>query len=176
MERPEVIDIGPAPAAVAAEAALGDVFLRSYRRLVVQLYGVVGDLGEAEDLVQEAFVRAAAAGARFTRVRNHEAWLRTVAIHLHRNRWRKLRNFTRVRSDLVETPELPAEEQHLAVVEALRGLPPGQREVLTLHYFADLPVAEIAETLRIREGTVKSRLSRGREALAELLTEEDDDA
>ena len=63
MERPEVIDIGPAPAAVDAEAALGDVFLRSYRRLVVQLYGVVGDLGEAEDLVQEAFVRAAAAGA-----------------------------------------------------------------------------------------------------------------
>ncbi|MGZ5399361.1 MAG: RNA polymerase sigma factor, partial [Nocardioides sp.] len=164
MEGPEVIDIGPAPAAMDAEALLGEVFLRSYRRLVIQLYGVVGDLGEAEDLVQEAFVRAAAAGTRFARVRNHEAWLRTVAIRLHRNRWRTFRNFTRVRSDLVETRELPAEEQHLALVEALRGLPPGQREVLTLHYFADLTVTEIAETLRIREGTVKSRLSRGREA------------
>ena len=81
-----------------------------------------------------------------------------------------------MRSDLVETRDPPAVEQHLALVEALRGLPPGQREVLTLHYFADLPVVEIAETLRIREGTVKSRLSRGREALAALLTEEDDDA
>ena len=78
MERPEVIDIGPAPAALEAEAQLGDVFVRSYRRLVVRLYGVAGDLGEAEDLVQEAFVRAAAAGTRFIRVRNHEAWLRTV--------------------------------------------------------------------------------------------------
>ena len=61
------------------------------------MYGVVGNFAEAEDLVQEAFVRASAAGGRFRRVDNPEAWLRRTAINLHRNRWRKLRNFNRVR-------------------------------------------------------------------------------
>ena len=50
----------------------------SYPRLVVQLCVVTGDAAEAEDLVQEAFVRAAAAGRRFTKLDNHETWLRTV--------------------------------------------------------------------------------------------------
>ena len=85
MERSEVLELGVAAPSRTVEATLGETFHRSYRRLVVQMYGVVGDLGEAEDLVQEAFVRAAAAGRRFTRVDNPEAWLRTVAVNLHRN-------------------------------------------------------------------------------------------
>lgn len=147
----------------------------SYRRLVVQLYGVVGDAAEAEDLVQEAFVRAAAAGQRFLRVDNPEAWLRTTAINLHRNRWRKLRNFTAVRSQLATPVDLPGLEDHLAVMEALRKLPAIHREVLALHYLADLDVTGIATTLGVAEGTVKSRLARAREAMAALLTEEGDD-
>jgi RNA polymerase sigma-70 factor (ECF subfamily) len=75
-------------AETAGEPALALVFEASYRRLVVQLYGVVGDLTEAEDLVQEAFVRAAGAGRRFVNVDNHEAWLRRTAVNLYRNRWR----------------------------------------------------------------------------------------
>jgi DNA-directed RNA polymerase specialized sigma24 family protein len=51
---------------------LGEVFDRSYRRLVVQLYGTVGDIYEAEDLVQEAFVRAAAAASRTAGGRRRE--------------------------------------------------------------------------------------------------------
>ena len=74
-------------------APLAEVFTMSYRRLAMQLYGVVGNLAEAEDLVQEAFVRAAAAGTRFQRVDNPEAWLRRTAINLHRKRWRKIRNY-----------------------------------------------------------------------------------
>ncbi len=168
-------------AAQAARAAdppgLGDVFTASYRRLVVQLYGVTGDAAEAEDLVQESFVRASAAGRRFLEVDNHEAWLRTVALNLHRNRWRKLRNFGRVRPRLAVAPDLPGlTEEHLDVVAALRRLPEGQRQVLALHYLADAPVAEIARLLDLAEGTVKSRLDRGRRRLARLLAEEDDDA
>ena len=55
------------------------MFEASYRRLVVQLYGMTGSFDEAEDVVQEAFVRAAAAGYRFLDADNHEAWLRTTA-------------------------------------------------------------------------------------------------
>jgi RNA polymerase sigma-70 factor (ECF subfamily) len=171
----ETLSLGRAAPPPAPSEHLEEVFAASYRRLVSQLYGVVGNLSEAEDLVQEAFVRASSAGGRFGRVDNPEAWLRRTAINLHRNRWRKLRNFGRVRSRLVGIADPPGlQEQHVLVVEALRTLPAGQREVLALHYLADLPVAEVAELLGVPEGTVKSRLTRGRDALAALLAEEEE--
>jgi RNA polymerase sigma-70 factor (ECF subfamily) len=157
---------------VVTDVDIEAVFTASYRRLVVQLYGVVGDASEAEDLVQEAFVRAYAAGTRFTRVENPEAWLRTTAVNLHRNRWRKLRNFSRIKEKIPRPVDLPGLEQHLEVVEALRRLPENLRIVLVLHYLADRQVHQIAAELGVAEGTVKSRLSRGRDAMAALLREE----
>jgi RNA polymerase sigma-70 factor (ECF subfamily) len=172
MAQKETLAVGREAPARPPGPSLAEVFGASYRRLVVQLYGVVGDLGEAEDLVQEAFVRASAAGHRFAHVDNPEAWLRRTAINLHCNRWRKLRNYRRVRPRLeVPPPDPPGLEEHVVVIEALRHLPEGQREVLALHYLADQPVAEIAALLRVPEGTVKSRLMRGREALAALLSD-----
>ncbi len=157
---------------VSTDVDIEVVFAASYRRLVVQLYGVVGDASEAEDLVQEAFVRAYAAGSRFTRVENPEAWLRTTAVNLHRNRWRKLRNFSRIKEKIPRPTDLPGLEQHLEVVDALRRLPESLRLVLVLHYLADRQVHQIADELGVAEGTVKSRLFRGREAMAALLGEE----
>ncbi|MGN6576311.1 MAG: RNA polymerase sigma factor [Nocardioides sp.] len=148
---------------------LEDVFYASYRRLVVQLYGVVGDRAEAEDVVQEAFVRAVAAGHRFAETTNPEAWLRRTAINLHRSRWRKLRNFSRIKERLAAPEDIPGLDDRLDVIDALRSLPVEQREVVALHHLADLPVAEIAEELGVPAGTVKSRLSRGREAMARAL-------
>jgi RNA polymerase sigma-70 factor (ECF subfamily) len=173
MAQKETLALGREVPTHPAGPSLGEVFEASYRRLVVQLYGVVGNLTEAEDLVQESFVRASAAGGRFRRVENPEAWLRRTAINLHRNRWRKLRNYRRVRPRLeVPPPDPPGLEEHVTVIEALRRLPEAQREVLALHYLADQPVAEIAALLRVPEGTVKTRLMRGRDALAALLAEE----
>ena len=169
---PETLAIG-LRAEAPSEPAFREIFDVSYRRLVVQLYGVVGDFVEAEDLVQEAFVRAAAAGRRFLRVENHEAWLRTTAVNVHRNRWRKLRNYSRIRDRLVTQTDPPGLEDRLDVITALRLVPEAQRQVLSLYYFADLPVDEIAETLGVAAGTVKSRLSRGRAALAVSLGTEE---
>jgi RNA polymerase sigma-70 factor (ECF subfamily) len=169
---PETLAIGRRVAEARSEPAFREIFNASYRRLVVQLYGVVGDIVEAEDVVQEAFVRAAAAGRRFLQVENHEAWLRTTAVNVHRNRWRKLRNYSRIKERMAVPPtDLPALEDRLDVIEALRGLPEGQRAAVALHYLADLAVDEIARTLGIAEGTVKSRLSRGRVALATALAD-----
>lgn len=169
----EVVTVGSATTA-ESPVSVDQVFHASYRRLVVQLYGVVGDMTEAEDLVQDAFVRASAAGRRFLRVHNHEAWLRTTAINLHRNRWRKWKNFSKIRDRLAEAPTDPAGfEEHLTLMDALRELPDSQREVIALHYLADLPVAEVADTVGCPENTVKTRLRRARAALAVTLQGEE---
>ncbi len=147
-----------------------EVYEASYRRLVAQAYAVAGDRVEAEDAVQEAFARAVAAGARFRRVDNPEAWLRTVALNVLRRRWRRARMF-RVLSPRIASPsDVPGiSEDHVAVIEALRALPFQQRETVSLFYLGDLSVQEIAATLGVADGTVKSRLNRGRTALAKLL-------
>lgn len=158
-----------------AEEAFRDIFAASYSKLVVQLYGVTGNAGEAEDVVQEAFVRAAASGPRFLALDNPEAWLRTVAVNLQRSRWRKLRNLSRIGDRLAPgEQDLPDLDDRMDVIGALRALPEPQRQVVALHHLADLPVDEIARLLGIAEGTVKSRLSRGREALSRALTPEGD--
>ena len=66
----------------------------------------------------------------------------------------------------------PDLDSRVDVIDALRGLPEGQRQVVALHYFGDLSVDEIAHTLGVAPGTVKSRLSRGREHLAKRLSHE----
>lgn len=154
--------------------SLEEVFYVSYRRLVMQLYGVVGDKVEAEDIVQEAFVRAVAAGQRFTATANPEAWLRTTAINLYRSRWRKLRNFSRIKERVSAPQDVLGLDARLDVIEALRSLPVEQREVVALHHLADLTVADIAQELGLPPGTVKSRLSRGREAMALALSTDEE--
>jgi RNA polymerase sigma-70 factor, ECF subfamily len=164
---PEQLDFGES-------LRLEQVFHVSYRRLVVQLYALVGDRAEAEDVVQEAFVRAVAAGRRFTTTTNPEAWLRTTALNLHRSRWRKLRNFALIKERVATPQDVAGLDARMDVIDALRSLPVEQREVVALHHLADLPVADIAHELGLPVGTVKSRLSRGREALAHALTTDEE--
>jgi RNA polymerase sigma factor (sigma-70 family) len=64
-------------------------------------------------------------------------------------------------------------EEHQGVLAALRRLPPRQREVLVLRYYLDLPPDEIARSMGISEGTVKSTASRALASLGKLLREED---
>lgn len=155
---------------MADSAHVREVYEASYRRLVAQAYAVAGDRVEAEDAVQEAFARAVAAGERFRRVDNPEAWLRTVALNVLRRRWRRAQMFRGLSPRLATPSDVPGiSEDHVAVIEALRALPFQQRETVALFYLGDLSVQEIAATLGIAEGTVKSRLSRGRTALAGLL-------
>ena len=157
-----------------SEGHVRRVYDDSYARLVGQLYGVCGDLAEAEDVVQEAFVRAVASGRRFDRVDNPEAWLRTVAVNVARTRHRRRVVGDRLRRKVAAPePRHPAEmtDDRIALVAALGRLPVGQREALALHYLADLPVHEVARNLDVPLGTVKARLSRGRAALARLLAD-----
>ncbi|GAA3454736.1 SigE family RNA polymerase sigma factor [Dactylosporangium matsuzakiense] len=142
----------------------------AFQRLVVQLYAVTGDLGEAQEAVQEAFVRGIQAGRRFERLDNPEAWLCRVAINVSRSRHRRRVFLDGLLRRAGPPPVVPDHSpEHLALMAALKRLPVPQRHAIALHYLVDLPVDEVADVLGVSLGTVKSRLSRGRRALAALL-------
>lgn len=150
------------------------IYDASYRRLVGQLYAVCGNRGDAEDAVQEAFVQAVYHRRRFLEMDRPEAWLRTVALNRIRKGWRRRALVRRVLSQSsAAAPDdgFGLDPDHVALVAALGRLTPVLRETFVLHYVIDLPVATVASELNVAEGTVKARLSRGRVALADLLSD-----
>lgn len=161
---------------MAGIPALDELYDASYRRLVVQLYAICGDLADAEDAVQEAFVSAIRKRREFRKVQNPEAWVRTAAINVLRGRWRHAGVVLRYQPR-VPGPQVPVDvgPEHVAIVTALAQVNRDLRVVVVLHYLADLGTAEIAMHLGIPEGTVKSRLSRARTRLADLLTEKEEE-
>src|SRR5262245_66436788 len=163
---------GRTTARAAADQALTELYHGCYRRLVAQVYAFTTDLTEAQDAVQEAFARALARPKALSDVESPEAWLRTVAINVVRRRWRrrKLLDTILLRDrPVARLVEPEPEPDRTDLRDALTQIPPQFREVIVLHYLADLPVDEVAEVLGVPVGTVKSRLSRGRAALADHL-------
>jgi DNA-directed RNA polymerase specialized sigma24 family protein len=155
---------------------LQEIYATSAGRLVAQMYGVTGDFAEAQDVVHEAFARALAHPGRMRHVDNPEAWLRRVALNVARSRHRRRVVFDRLaRGGRLHDPghAPPLSPDHVALVAALQTLPPATRETVVLHHIADLPVAEVAAVLGCSVDTVKSRLVRGRRALAALLTDKE---
>lgn len=148
------------------------LYVASYRRLLGQLIGVTGSVAEAEDVLQEAFVRALDHPQRLLGADNPEAWIRTVAVNLARSRWRRTQRLLHLAPRLVEEPRTGDADSHVVLLQALRKLPVAQREVIALHHLADLTVEQVADTLGVPTGTVKARLSRGRAALSSLLVTE----
>jgi RNA polymerase sigma-70 factor, ECF subfamily len=156
-------------------AEFDDFYLATRDRLLHVLYAMTGDLAEAQDVLQEAYARA---WQRWERVSTYEeptAWVRTVAWRLAVSRRRKARNRlgAALRLHAGTTPVAEPSPDTAVIVAALRELPDAQRRALALHYLCDLSVEAVAEETGVSAGTVKSRLSRGREALAAVLVELD---
>ncbi|WP_205471420.1 RNA polymerase sigma factor [Nocardioides sp. SYSU D00038] len=153
------------------EREFDDFYTASFRRVTAQVYAMIGNRDEAEECVQEAFVKAWAHRRQLDRAAHPEAWVRTTAYRLAVSRWRRVKRNGRFADRAMAPPmEAPApSESHVALVDALGRLPEEQRRALVLHHIADLPVAEVARETGSPEGTVKARLSRGRAALAALL-------
>jgi RNA polymerase sigma factor (sigma-70 family) len=97
--------------------------------------------------------------------------VRTVGWRVLSHHWRSLRSATRAHRRYGQPPDAPPpSEDAVALVAALRRLPAAQRQAIVLHHILDIPVGEIAAETGTAEGTIKARLSRGRAALAEILT------
>lgn len=153
---------------------LDELYAVAYRRLVVQLFAICGNLADAEDAVQEAFVTAIRRRRELARIGNAEAWIRTVALNRVRTGWRHASVVRKYQADVAgPQAQVAVGPGHVALVSALAELDYAQRQVVVLHHLADLGTAEISFELGIPEGTVKSRLARGRARLAQLLAEEE---
>lgn len=149
------------------EEEFTEFYAHSVHRLTGQLYVMTGDLHEAQDAVQEAFVRAWSKRRRLDGRRAPEAWVRTVAWRLAVRRRRTVRGGLRAwigRADPATTAEPGPDAVDLAA--ALRRLPPRQRHCAALYYVCDLPVERIAAETGLAVGTVKTHLARARTALA----------
>jgi RNA polymerase sigma-70 factor (ECF subfamily) len=140
------------------------------RRLTRYAYGLTGDPGEAQDLVQEAYARAWQRWRRLSGYEDPEAWLRLVVNRLSADRWRRL-SIRRARAAAAPPPAPvePPSEDVVLLVRAMRTLPATHRQALALYYLLDRSVAEIATETGVATGTVKSWLSRGRAGLAAAL-------
>ncbi len=149
-----------------------DFYATSFQRLVGQLYAMIGDQSEAQDAVQEAFVRAWAHRGKINRDGAPEAWIRVTAWRIAASRWRRARDGIRLGS-LTAPPESTAgpTPDRVAFRDALRKVPAEQRRALVLYHLCDLTIDQIAAETGVRPGTVKARLARGRAALAPYLRE-----
>ncbi|HEX2497209.1 MAG: SigE family RNA polymerase sigma factor [Actinomycetes bacterium] len=156
-----------------AEERFAALYRACYGRLVAQLYAITSDLGEAQEAVQEAFVRAWSRWPELQTFDNPEGWLYVVAQRIAVSRWRRTRRTVLgwLRENDISHYSGP-DPSVVVLVEALRRLPVAQRRALVLHHMGDRSVAEIAEVEGVPAGTVKARLSRGRAALAALLADQ----
>jgi RNA polymerase sigma-70 factor, ECF subfamily len=142
-------------------------YAATYRRVVGQVFALLGNLEEAEDVTQDAFAKASFHWRRIAAYDQPEAWVRRVAFNHAHNSTRRARRWLAALARLGPPAHVPAvSPDRVDLHRALRRLAPRHREVLVLRYVAELSVEEVARQLRLPPGTVKSRLSRARSALA----------
>ena len=129
---------------------------------------------DVEDCYQEVFLKLLTCRKPFRDQEHVKAWLiRTAlnqAVSLHRQFWR--RNVVLLGDTPCPDGAAPDGSAGRELLDELRALPEAQRDVLYLHYYEGYSVDELARILNVRPGTVKSRLSRGRQALKTRLETE----
>jgi len=141
--------------------------------------GFLRNRADAEDITHDAFIRAYVNLRRYNLEKRFSTWMFTIAANLCRNRLRYRRNHpvaelpAQIRGGEDPAHVAAADDRHAAVRGALNRLPYGYRAPLVLRYYNDLPYRDIAEILAIPEGTVKTRIHRGKAMLKQQMEERD---
>jgi len=160
-----------------AEAALGELF-RRYAPILVRLVARhIGRSADADDIVQQTFLQLHRSRRDFRREMRFRPWIMTIALNLARD---LLRRRGRHPETSVEEERLPqphvaepdsqrGDELCLRVRTALSGLPCEQREVIELHWFAELSFDEVAKVVGVTPGAARVRAHRGYVALRRCL-------
>ena len=148
-------------------------FRAEHPKLMALGWALTGDADVAGDLAQESLLRAYRAWPAVGDYDNPGAWVRRVLANLATDRHRRRRSeqaaLARIATDAVVAAIEPSTDRWW---QAVRDLPDRQRVVVALHYLEDMSVDDVAMTLGISAGTVKTQLSRARQSLARTLAEE----
>jgi RNA polymerase sigma-70 factor (sigma-E family) len=163
----------------ATRATIVDLYAAHYRPLLKLASLLLDERTTCEEVVQDAFLAVIRRGLDSVDGSKTPAYLRSAVLngarsHLRRRVVRdRVRPLRPVASGTVGSPEARAEQRddERAVLESLKTLPARQREVLVLRYWMELSEAEIADTLGISAGSVKTHAHRGLHALATILEE-----
>jgi RNA polymerase sigma-70 factor (ECF subfamily) len=169
--------------AAEGDQAAWETIVQTYRRKVFNVaYRFVGTYDEAEDLTQDIFLKVFRSLSSFDRRANFQTWLISVSRNLCIDRYRSGRRAREVFAREVDAATVPAEspgpspearvdtQDRIGLLrEALRGLSPALRTAVLLRDIHELSYQEIADRLGIAEGTVKSRINRGRAELAKQI-------
>lgn len=165
--------------AARLEISVIDSFERFYRteypRLVGLGYQLTGRRDVAEDLAQEAMLRAYRSWGKVSSYERPDLWLRRMLLNLSTSRWRRFRTASRSFARLWPASEIaePSTDA-IEVWRQVRTLPRRQAEVVALYYGCDLSVDEIAATIDCAAGTVRVHLARARVSLADRLRPPED--
>jgi RNA polymerase sigma-70 factor, ECF subfamily len=165
------------------DAAAWDALVRTHWKRVFNIaYKFVARYDEAEDLTQEIFVKLFRALPTYDRRAQFDTWLTRVSRNLCIDHYRRRRREEQKVTDDIDPDMIPMDdllsrpdaalEQHAEVAivrRALARLPPTYREAVALRDIHELSYEEIARRLQLPEGTVKSRINRGRKELARHL-------
>ena len=144
----------------------------SLRRFLLALCG--GDESLADDIAQDALVRAYVASGSFLGLSKFSTWLFRIAYNCYVDHHRKPRLET-LSSESQQVLSIPATEEtdsrfkHQRLYQALESLPEKEKASIVLHYFEDRSIKEISSILQIPQGTVKYYLSTGRNHLKSIL-------
>lgn len=158
------------------EEAAVEAMVQEHQEAMFRLaYLLLGDAADAEDAAQEALIRALASLHRFDISRPMRPWLLSITANLAKNRLRSKSRYQSALRRAANESLTTASGDESAAAEAqtlwlaVRRLQNADQEVIYLRFFMELSVTETAQTLRVREGTIKSRLSRALTRLRQVL-------
>lgn len=159
-----------------------DQFIRQYGK---RLYGLClflcADSFEADDLYQDTWLKVVKNFSQYDSSKEFEPWLTKICVNTYRNTLRRLArspllNFTsnEEKDRFWQSIPGPENKDYTCLYEAINNLPEKFRITVILFYFQDMDIGSTAASLNIPAGTVKSRLSKARKLLKEVLTDETD--
>lgn len=134
---------------------------------------LTGNPHDAQDVVQEALAKAYPRWERIARLEDPDAYVRRMVVNGHVSWWRRFRRRETPSDEvrLTHPQESPLDERD-RLWQACRQLPAHERTAVVLRYWEDLDYVQIADLTGVREGTVRSRVSRGLATLRTLVKEE----
>ena len=156
---------------------LAGLYVRHYPELVRVAFALTGDWALAEDLAQEAFLRAWRSWGRLSEAQSAQAYLRAIVVNLARSSYRRQLRDIRARSAggwsgwAVADGGAPT-GVGVDLLRAVARLPIGKRACVVLRFYLDLSEAETAAVLGVSVGTVKSQTAKALRALRESLAED----